>query len=126
LLRNKSKKKTKKQAYRLPTEGEMLDFKPKRADFKWSTNDDGLVEIIVPKFFSNFGKSFCNVIRKEKTFIANMDKIGSLFWKNCDGKTSVKKILEKLNEEFPDEKDDLDQRLYLFIQQMGQLGYITY
>ena len=62
----------------------------------------------------------------DETFTANMDKIGSLFWKNCDGKTSVKTILEKLNEEFPDEKDDLDQRLYLFIQQMGQLGYITY
>ena len=126
MLRNKSKKKKEKQVYRLPTEEEMLSYKPKRADFEWSTNDEGLVEIIVPKFFSNFGKSFCNVIRKEKTFIANMDKIGSLVWKNSDGKTTVKKILEKLRSEFPDEKDDLDQRLYLFIQQMGHLGYIIY
>ena len=126
MLRNKSKKKKEKQAYRLPTEEEMLGFKPKRADFEWSTNDDGLVEIIVPKFFSNFGKSFCNVIKKENTFTANMDKIGSLVWKNSDGKTSVKIILEKLRSEFPDEKEDIDQRLFLFIQQMGHLGYILY
>ena len=123
MLRNKKKKKEPK--YQLPTVEEMLSYKPKRADYKWETNDDDLVEITVPKFNSNFGKSFCNVIKKENTFTANMDKIGSLVWKNCDGKTTIKKILEKLNEKFPDE-ENMDQRLFLFIQQMGNLGYIKY
>jgi len=103
----------------------MLQLKPKRADFEWSTNKEGFVEIKVPKFQSSFGKSFCNIIKKDSMFTANMDKIGSIVWKNCDGKTTVKQILDKLKEEFPDEKN-IDHRLYLFIQQMGHLGYILY
>lgn len=124
MLRNKNKKqKTKKRS--LPTEQEMLAYKPRRADFEWTTNDEGLVEIKVPKFESNFGKSFCNIIKRDNTFTANMDKIGSVVWKNSDGKKTVKDILEILKKEFPDEKD-IEQRLFLFIQQMGQLGYIVY
>ena len=123
MLRNKQKKK--KQRYQLPTVDEMLQFRPKRLDFEWSTNKEGLVEIKVPKFQSNFGKSFCNIIKKDNKFTANMDKIGSIVWKNSDGKTTVKKILEVIKKEFPDE-NNTDQRLFLFIQQMGSLGYLNY
>jgi len=123
LLRNKQKKK--KQRYRLPTVEEMLQVRPKRVDFEWSTNKDGLVEIKVPKFQSSFGKSFCKVIKKDNKFTANMDKTGSIVWKNSDGKTKVKEILEILKKEFPDE-ENMDQRLFLFLQQMGNLGYIAY
>lgn len=124
MLRNKKKKKE-KQRYRLPTIEEMLQVRPKRVDFEWSTNKDDLVEIKVPKFQSNFGKSFCKVIKKDNKFTANMDKAGSIIWKNSDGKTTVKEIREILKKEFPDE-ENMDQRLFLFVQQMGVLGYLTY
>ena len=104
---------------------EFLYYKPRRADFEWSTNLKGLVEIKVPKFRGNFGKSFCKIIRKGSTFTANMDKVGSLIWKNCDVGNTVRQILELVKKEFPDEKD-IDQRLFLFIRQMGSLGYIGY
>jgi hypothetical protein len=37
----------------------------------------------------------------------------------------VKIILENLKKEFPDEKN-IDQRLYLFLQQMKNLNYIDF
>ena len=114
-----------KEKYRPPTAEEFLQYRPKRLDFEWSEKADGLVELKVPKFKSNFGKSFCKVIKKDNTFTANMDKLGSLIWKNCDGRKTVKDILNLLEKEFPDEKD-IDQRLFLFIQQMGSLNYIIY
>ena len=114
-----------KEKYRPPTAEEFLQYKPRQLDFEWSENADGLVELKVPKFKSNFGKSFCKVIKKDNMFTANMDKLGSLVWKNCDGRKTVKDILELLKKEFPDEKD-IDQRLFLFIQQMGSLNYIIY
>ena len=114
-----------KKKYRPPTTEEFLHYRPRRADFEWSTNVEGLVEIKVPKFESNFGKSFCKVIRKENMFTANMDKLGSLVWKNCDGKNTVKQILKIVKKEFPEEKN-IDQRLFSFIQQMGILSYIGY
>jgi len=119
LLRRKNK-----QKYRPPTVDEFLQFRPKRGDFEWSTNDKGLVEIKVPKFKGNFGKSFCEIIKKDNIFTANMDKIGSIVWKNSDGKNSVKDILDKIKKEFPKE-EDINQRLFLFLQQMQSLSYIN-
>lgn len=108
---------------RLPTAEEFLQYVPKRQDFEWSINAEGLIELKVPKFKSNFGKSFCKVIKKDDVFVANMDKVGTVVWKNCDGKHTVKQILEKLKKEFPNE-ENIDQRLFLFLQQMQGLNYI--
>jgi hypothetical protein len=54
-----------------------------------------------------------------------MDKMGSIVWKQCDGKNTVQDILDVLKEEFGDE-EKLDQRLILFLQQMKNLNYIYY
>ncbi len=108
-----------------PTLDEFLRFKPKRSDFEWYTNKENLVRIKVPKFKGNFGKSFCRLIKKDDTFIANLDKLGSLVWKNCDGKNSVEQILNVIKKEYSDQ-EDLDQRLFLFLQQMRSLDYIDF
>jgi hypothetical protein len=102
-----------------------ISLKPKRLDFEWYTNREGLVRIRVPKFRSNLGKSFCKLIKKENTFTTNLDIIGSLVWKNCDGEKTVGEILERLKKEFPKE-ENLEARLILFIQQMRNLRYIDY
>jgi hypothetical protein len=119
------KNKEKQEKYRLPTTEEFLQYRPRRLDFDWSTNAEGLVKMTVPKFKGNLGKSFCKVIRKENMFTANMDRLGSLVWKNCDGERTVGQILEIVKKEFPEEKNT-DQRLFSFIQQMGSLNYIDY
>ena len=87
--------------------------------------DDGLVVITVPKFTSNLGKSFCKVLKRDNTFSANLDKLGSSIWKQCEGTKTVKEILEVITKEFPDEKN-IDQRLFLFLQQLRALCYIVY
>jgi hypothetical protein len=114
-----------KQKYRPPTLEEFLQFKPKRLDFKWTEDESGLVTISVPKFESKIGKSFCKTVRKDNLFEANMDKLGSIVWKNSDGKKTVKQILKILEKEFPKEKG-LDQRLIMYIQQLGNLNYLDY
>lgn len=118
LRRNKER-----QQPRLPTAEEFLQYKPRRLDFEWSEKADGLVELKVPKFGSNFGKYFCKIIKKDNTFTANMDKLGSLVWKNCDGNNTVEQILELIKKEFSEQKN-IDQRLFLFLQQMNGLNYI--
>jgi hypothetical protein len=79
----------------------------------------------VPKFTSKIGKSFCRVLKKENVFKANLDKLGSAIWKQCDGTKSVKEILAVVTKESPDEKN-IDQRLFLFLQQLYALHYIRY
>jgi len=96
-----------------------------RNDFEWNTDECGLVHIMVPKFESNIGKKFCTLLRKDQMITANLDELGSEVWKHCDGRNTVSDILNILQKRFSDQKD-LDQRLFLFIQQMGQLHYLTY
>ena len=113
----------KKHKQTLPTEEEFLQFKPKQMGFKWETTEEGLVQIIVPKFQSKIGVSFCKFIRKDTEFTANFDKIGSFIWMQCTGKNTVKQIFDLLKKHYPKEKN-LDQRLFLFLQQMNNLGYL--
>jgi hypothetical protein len=83
------------------------------------------VVITVPKFTSKFGKSFCKALKRDNTFKANLDKLGSAIWKQCEGTKTVKEILDVVTKEFADEKN-IDQRLFLFLQQLRALCYIVY
>ncbi len=109
----------------MPTVDEFLLYKPKCLDFKWSTNNEGLVTLTVPKFTGKLGISFCKALRRENTFEAHLDKLGSAIWNHCDGTMLVKDILTEVTKQFPDEKN-IDQRLFLFLQQLKALNYITY
>jgi hypothetical protein len=82
------------------------------------------VQIRVPKFTGAVGKSFVKAVRKENIFTANLDGLGSSVWKQCDGTVTVKEILDKIKVEFPDQ-NNIDQRLFLFLQQLYSLCYIT-
>lgn len=115
----------KKSKPRLPTKEEFLRFKPNKSDFEWVKNNEGLVEIKVIKFKGSIGKSLCRLLKRDNVFMAKMDKIGSIAWEHSDGKNTVDNLIKIIESEFPDE-ENIDQRLILFIQQMGQLGYMTY
>jgi hypothetical protein len=116
----KSKTKQRKQ-----TIEEFLKYKPRRLDFEWTIDEQQLVHITVPKFTSSIGKKFCSLLKKDQVLIADMDAIGSTVWLQMDGIKTVEDILNILKEKFPDQKN-IDKRLFLFIQQMGQLHYLTY
>ena len=114
-----------KTKQRKPTIEEFLTYKPIKRDFKWTIDEQGLVHITVPKFTSSIGKKFCSLLKKDQVLIADMDAVGSTVWLNCDGTKTVEDILNILKKKFPDQKN-IDQRLFLFIQQMGQLHYLIY
>lgn len=104
---------------------EFLQYKPQRLGFEWTTGEDGLVQVMVPKFTSKVGKKFVKIMRRDNIFTAHFDKLGSSVWKQCDGTVTVKQILDVVRMEFPDEKE-IDQRLFLFLQQLRSLHYITF
>jgi len=117
-LSKKNKKPT------VPTEEAFLQYIPVRGDFEWSETDRQ-VHIVVPKFHRQIGEKFCKLIKKESTFTAHLDAIGSVVWKQCDGKKTVEEIRSVVRKQFPEEKN-IDQRLYLFLQQMHGLNYLLF
>lgn len=107
------------------TAEEFFQLKPQRKPFEWDKNADGTITLKVPKFKREIGKKLCKLIRRKPYFSANLDDIGSFVWKNCDGSTTVKEILDELEKKFPNE-EKLDKRLIHFLSQMKKLGYIHY
>jgi hypothetical protein len=71
------------------------------------------------------GKGFVKALRKENTFVANLDPLGSFVWVTIDGQMTVKELLDRVKVKFPDETN-IDQRLFLFLQQLKALRYLTY
>ena len=104
----------------LPTLEDFLKYKPKKFEFEWSENIDGNIELKIPKFKRRIGESLCNLLKRENIFIAKLDKIGSEVWKN-----SINQILTNIKKKFPEE-NNIDQRLFLFIQQMVNLKYMDF
>ena len=88
-------------------------------------NPDGRVSIQVPKFMGKTGERFVKLLRKENTFDANLDMLGSFVWVTIDGEMTVQNLLDKVKEKFP-EQENIDQRLFLFLQQMKALHYLTF
>ena len=115
----------------LPSVEEFLLYTPHRLDFEWFEDEKGLVVIKVPKFKSNIGKSFCKIIRKKNTFDAHPDKIGSLVWKNCNGKNTVMdifKIIKKtyLSEGIKKNEDDIKNNLVNYLVDLKMKDYIDF
>jgi len=83
------------------------------------------VSISVPKFTSKTGVRFVKLLHKENTIEANLDALGSFVWVTINGELTVKDVLDRVKEKFPAE-ENIDQRLFLFLQQMRALHYLTY
>jgi hypothetical protein len=109
----------------LPTVEEFLSYRPIRSDFPWKTTEEGTVSITIPKFQGRVGQAFVKLLRKDNFFEAHLNPLGSFVWIQCDGRQTVGDILKKVQEKFPGEKE-IDQRLFLFLQQMKALNYLTY
>jgi hypothetical protein len=108
-----------------PTIPEFLTYKPLRAEYEWFIDEEGLVHIKVPKFQSKWGKRLCRLLHRKEMFTADMDKIGSVVWIHADGSNTVSDILEIIRKKYG-EQENLDQRLFLFLQQMKNLNYLSY
>jgi len=88
-------------------------------------NEDGLVDVLVPRFKSTFMQKF--IPKGRSLYIrANLDEIGSKVWCLIDGKTKVYEIAECLKNDFGDKAEPIYPRLNLFLTQLYHNGFIHF
>ena len=105
----------------------ILDLIPVRArDWGEGKEDEGTVQLKVPRFESRLGKRFCRWIKKSPTYNVNLDKYGSEAWKLCDGNRTVGEIAERLREKYGDEVKPAYERVAELMSIMEINGLITY
>ena len=95
----------------------------KNPEVSWETGKSGRVKLNVERkeFIYKVIKVFTGKGRYEKV---PLDRYGSFIWKNIDGKKSVQKILELLEDEYEGEIEDGRERTYKYFKSLKEYEFI--
>lgn len=108
----------------LRKEHNLLELTPARVH-DYELKENGLADVLVPKFKSKLMKKIIPSNRSE--FIkANLDDIGTAVWLEIDGSTNVSGIADKLSEKFGEGIEPVHDRLTLFLKQLYSNGFIYF
>ncbi len=95
----------------------LLDMVPEQR-YPSSTQDNGTVDVIIPRYGENFVGRMLSSVLKGTPVRVHLDRVGTRTWELCDGRRSVHEIGQHLHREFGDEIEPLYERLGLFFKQM--------
>jgi len=103
----------------------LLELKPIRA-FEFVIQDEGKVTLLIPKFRGKVLGKYLQPYIKRKFFKVKLDTLGSFVWKQCDGKSSVNEIANKLRKQFGDKAEPADERVAKFVQHLYKSDCVTF
>ena len=94
--------------------------------YSYEKKEDGLVNVLVPKFTDKFFGKYLQPRLKKPYIRANLDEFGSATWQFIDGKNKVSAIAEKLVEIHGENIQPVHLRLTKFLTHLYNNGFITF
>ena len=91
-----------------------LELTPEKK-YEHELGKDGFINVLVPKFQSQFFIKYIMPKFNKPYIRANLDEFGSAIWLLLDGNSKVELIAEKLVEQFGDRIQPVNERLTLFL-----------
>lgn len=100
-----------------------LDKKPKRADLKWSANEEGTVTLEIENkgVFNTIAQK---LFKKPKISYVHLDEMGSFLWPHLDGTKTVSELGTLVSEKFGDKAEPLYPRLIKYFQILESYNFI--
>ncbi|MCK5740757.1 MAG: PqqD family protein [Chlorobi bacterium] len=95
-------------------------------NYAGSRRDDGMIDVLVPKFKNKFARKYINHRMKSPYIKANLDELGSAVWEKIDGKNKVREIADSLKHNFGDDVEQLQERLTRYLTQLYNAGFISF
>ena len=89
-----------------------------RRCLEWKETDDGKTVVFRPRFGQGKVGRWLETTLGLSPYRIRLDEIGTLVWKNCDGKIAAQEIANQLREQFGDKVEPAEDRLQQFITQM--------
>ena len=80
--------------------------------------EDGRCVLLRPRLGSGRLARWVAGLGGDAYYRIQLDEVGSLVWKACDGHTSLADIVMRMRERFGDRVEPADQRLARFVRQM--------
>jgi len=96
------------------------------ANYTYEKRDNGLVNVLVPRFTDKFLGKYLQPRLKNKYIKANLDDIGTATWLLINGNNKVHQIASDLSEQFGEKIHPVNERLTQFLTQLYQAGFITF
>ncbi len=87
---------------------------------------DGSVNILIPRFKSEFANKYLLPKKKSKYVKVTLDEIASGTWLLIDGKNKVTEIADKLAGQFGDKVQPVNDRVTQFLTQLYHNGFISF
>ena len=108
----------------MKTQNEMLDGIPIRS-VDWYVDDDtGRIVLKRPKFITPWAQKLFRPTFKSDYFAVKLDDIGSVVWRNCDGRKTVSEIGKILGKQFGSDIEPIYERLFKFFVQLHKAKMI--
>lgn len=102
-----------------------LDSIPEHSKYMpWHIREDGIVEIDMENkgFYHFLAQKFW---KKPRVSHISLEKYGTVVWKNIDGKNTIYDIVQIMEQEFPDEKDRMLDRVVTYMATLQRSRFIT-
>ena len=102
-----------------------LEKIPVRGDFKWTTDDDGIVTLEIEN--KGILNTICQkLFKKPRISYVHLDKMGSFVWPRIDGGKSILLMAEEVDREFGEDAKPLYERLAKYFQILSSYGFVTF
>ena len=92
----------------------LLELTPEQR-VPWENGENGNVVVLVPKFQHELLVKWLVPRLKYPNVRVKLDKLGSFVWKQCDGRTTVAEMAERLRSEFADSAGSAEDRIRKFL-----------
>jgi len=93
---------------------------------EYNLNEDGNVDILIPRFKSKFARKYLVPKNKEPYFRANLDEFGSATWILINGERKVQEIGEELRKRFGEKIEPVFDRLTEFLTNLYNNNFIVF
>ena len=91
---------------------------------EWTEDVAGRVVVFRPRLGEGKWGRWLTAKLKVSDYRIQLDEIGTLVWKACDGQTTAGQIVQYMREEFGEKVEPAEDRLHDFALQMGRARLI--
>ncbi len=103
-----------------------LDFVP-IAKVGFETNENtGFINLLIPRFKSEFAQKYLIPKKKSKFIKANLDEYGSFIYQSIDGKRDVLEISNLMKEKYGDQVEPVFDRVSKFLGNLFRYKFIEF
>jgi hypothetical protein len=106
---------------------EAFEARPVRnPSLKWRMNDEGVVEVIVPRRKDAFGRLMGFLFFVPENRPITLDEVGTRVWDMCDGEHTVEEIVNTLSDEYKLQRREVEVSLTEYLRTLGKKGMVGF